>query len=130
MPAAATCKPDALRRGHQFAASAVHLDAQLADVLADFGAGLDDGLVHLALDLLDDVRRSGGKQLHDVRTQLARGWIDDLEFFFYADGKAVSHGVALRAALVSLGTGRRYHTPRARKLHLLNASCLAVSPIK
>jgi hypothetical protein len=47
-----------------------------------------------------------------VRAQLTRRRIDDLEFFFYADGKAVSHGVALRAALVSLGTGKPYHTPR------------------
>src|SRR5258705_10214382 len=31
-------------------------------------------------------------QLHHVRTQLARRWIDDLEFFLDTDGEAVSHG--------------------------------------
>jgi hypothetical protein len=31
-----------------------------------------------------------------MRAKLTRGRINDLKFFFYADSKAVSHGVALR----------------------------------
>jgi len=34
----------------------MHFDAQLANVFANFRAGFHDGLVHLVLDLLDDVR--------------------------------------------------------------------------
>src|SRR5450432_610321 len=89
--------------GDQLTAGAVHFDAELADVFADFGAGLDDGLVHLVLDLLDDIGRGGGDELHYMRAQFARRGIDDLEFFFYADGEAVSHEVALRIGLDLLG---------------------------
>ncbi|HXE33160.1 MAG TPA: hypothetical protein VN087_04545, partial [Verrucomicrobiae bacterium] len=32
--------------------------------------------------------------------------VNDLELFFNTDSEAVSHGVALRMALVSLGTSR------------------------
>src|SRR6202035_1784387 len=77
--------------GDQFAAGAMHFDAQLADVFANLGAGFDDGLVHLMLDLLDDIRRSGGDELHYMRAELTGGRGNNLEFFFYADGKAVSH---------------------------------------
>jgi hypothetical protein len=52
--------------------------------------------MHLMLHLLDDVRRSGGNKLHDMRAELTGGGVDDLKFFFYADGETVSHGVALR----------------------------------
>jgi hypothetical protein len=31
-----------------------------------------------------------------VRAELTGGGVNDLKFFFYADGEAVSHGVALR----------------------------------
>src|SRR5580700_1502869 len=96
---------DAFRGGYEFAARAVHFDAQLAHVFTDVGAGFDDGLVHLVLDLLDDVGRSGGHQLQNVRAQLARGWIDDLEFLFYANRKAVSHEVALRGRHGPAGGG-------------------------
>src|SRR5216684_5789698 len=96
----------ALGSGDQLAARAVHFDAQLADVFANFSAGLDDGLVHLVLDLLDDVRRSGGDKLHDMRAELTGGRVDALKFFFYADSKAVSHGVALRV-LGLRGTAKR-----------------------
>src|SRR5262249_2331432 len=66
---------------HELAASPVHFNAEVADGIADARAGFDDGLMHFALDLLKDVGRSGGDQLHDVRTQLTRFGIDDLEFF-------------------------------------------------
>src|SRR5260370_12212997 len=87
---------DALSGSDELATRAMHLDAELSDVFANFCAGFDDGLVHLMLHLLDDVRRSGGDELHDVRAELAGGGVNDLKFFFYADGEAVSHGVALR----------------------------------
>src|SRR5260370_2953341 len=86
----------ALSGGDQLATSAMHLDAELSDVFANFCAGLDDGLVHLMLHLLDDVRRSGGDKLHDVRAELAGGGGNDLKLFFYDDGEALSHGQALR----------------------------------
>src|SRR5579863_6903731 len=89
----------ALGRGHQFATRSVHFDAKLANVFADTGAGFDDGLVHLVFYLLDDVRRSGGNELHDVRTQRASSGVNDLKLFLDTDGKAVSHGVALRMGL-------------------------------
>src|SRR5579859_28305 len=95
---------------YQLAASAVHFDTQVADVFANLGAGFDDGLVHLVLDLLDDVRRSRGNQLHDVRAELTGGGINNLKFFFYADSKAVSHGLALRF-LGLWGLLSAYHTP-------------------
>ncbi len=107
----------ALGGGDQLAARAMHLDAQLAHVFANLRAGLDDRLVHLVFDLLDDVRRSGGNELHDVRAELTRGRVNDLKFFFYADGKAVSHGVALRI-LGCRGLLSAYHTPGLWKLHL------------
>ena len=84
--------------GHQFAARAMHLDAQFMHAVANIRAGLHNRLVHLVLHLFHDSGRSRGDQLHHVRTQLAGGRVDDLEFFFYADGKAVRHGVAIRLA--------------------------------
>src|SRR5712664_1888056 len=108
----------ALGSGDQLTARAVHFDAQLADVFANFRAGLDDGLVHLVLDLLDDVRRSGGDELHYVGAELTGGGVNDLKFFFYADGKAVSHGVALRV-LGLWGLLSAYHTPSVVKIALL-----------
>src|SRR5690348_12473273 len=86
----------ALGSSDQLAARAVHLDAQLANVLANFRTCLHDGLMHFVFDLFDDVRGGGGYELHHVRAKLARGGIDNLEFFFYADSKAVSHEMALR----------------------------------
>jgi hypothetical protein len=90
----------ALGGGNQLAACAVHFDAELSHVFADFRASFDDGLMHLMLDLLDDIRRSGGDELHYMRAELAGGGVNDLEFFFDSDGKAVSHGMALRDPLV------------------------------
>src|SRR5260370_33551455 len=96
----------ALGSGDQLTAGTMHFDAQLADVFANFRAGFDDGLVHLVLDLLDDVRRSGGDKLHDIREEPTGARVDDLKFFFYADSKAVSPGVALRV-LGLRGTAKR-----------------------
>src|SRR5271169_476052 len=104
-----------LCRGDEFAARAVHFDAQLADVFADFGAGLDDRLVHLVFDLLDDVRRSGRNKLHDVRSQSAGCGVNDLKLFFNTDSEAVSHGVALRMAVVLLGTSQAVSYPAGEK---------------
>ncbi len=87
-------KSSAFGGGYQFASRAVHFDAQLANVLADPGSRLDDGLVQFVLHLLGDVGRSRGNNLADMRAQFARRGINDLEFFFNADGEAVSHGVA------------------------------------
>jgi DNA-binding transcriptional ArsR family regulator len=52
-----------------------------------------------------------------MRAQLAGGRVNDLKFFFYADSKAVSHGLALRI-LRLWGLLNRYHTPLKGKLHL------------
>src|SRR5580704_19499995 len=108
---------DAFGRRDEFAASAVHLGAQFADVLADLRSGLDDRLMHLVFHLLDDVGRGGRDELQHVRTQFACSGINDLEFFFDADCEAVSHRTALRFALGLTGTKRRYHTPLKLKLH-------------
>src|SRR5262249_52802391 len=83
--------------GDKLSAGAVHFDAQLADVFADARAGLDDGLMHLVLDLIEDVRRRSRNELHDVRAQFARSRINDLKFLFDAYGETVSHGLALRS---------------------------------
>ena len=91
---------NALRGGDEFTTRAVHFDAQLADVLANFGARLDDGLMHLAFYLLRDTGRGGRNQLHDVGTERAGGGVNNLEFFFDTDGEAVSHDEALRMAVV------------------------------
>jgi len=73
--------------------------------------------MHLVFDLLDDVRRSGGDELHYVRAKLTGGGINNLKFFFYADGEAVSHEVALRN-LGLWGLLSAYHTALMGKLHL------------
>src|SRR6266849_9108522 len=111
----------ALGGSHKFATGALHVDAQFADVFANFRAGLDDGLMHLVLDLFDDVRRSGGDELHYVRTKLTGSGINNLKFFFYADGEAVSHGVALRD-LKWWGLLSAYHTALVWKIHPCEAS--------
>src|SRR5882724_6067772 len=101
---------------YQFAACAVHFDAQLADIFADARTGFHDGLVHFVFDLIEDIRRGRGDQLHHVRAQLARHRIYDLKFFLDADGEAVSHGVALREPWGCLRSpGRQYHTPLSIK---------------
>src|SRR6266849_10591208 len=107
----------ALGGSHKFATGALHVDAQFADVFANFRAGLDDGLMHLVLDLFDDVRRSGGDELHYVRTKLTGSGINNRKFFFYADGEAVSHEVALRDRRL-WGLLSAYHTALVGKIHV------------
>ena len=82
---------DAFGGANEFAAGAVHVDAEFVNVLADFGADLDDRLVHFAFDLFAEIRGGGGDELADVRTQLACGGIYDLKFFLDADREAVTH---------------------------------------
>ena len=83
----------AFGRADQFAARAAHIDIEFAHVLANFRADFDDGLVHLRLHLL--AKFGGGRhQFGHVRTQLARGGIHNLKFFFDADGEPVIHGQA------------------------------------
>ena len=57
----------AFRGRYQFSARPVHLDAQLADVLANPRAGFHDGLVQFRLHLLGNVRRSLRDEIADVR---------------------------------------------------------------
>src|SRR5215472_10863016 len=82
---------DAFGGADKFAAGAVHVDAELVNVLADFGADFDDRLVHLAFDLFAEVGGGGGHELADVRAELARGGIYDLKFFLDAHREAVAH---------------------------------------
>src|SRR5690242_8907482 len=97
-------EPRAFRGGDEFAARAMHLNAQFAHVLADARARFHNGLMQFVLYLLRNVGRSRGNDLADVRTQLARRGINDLELFLDADGEAVSHELALRICRVLLGT--------------------------
>ena len=58
------------------------------DVLADAGTDLDDGLVHLRLDLLFENPLALGDDLAvNVRTQIASFWIDGLVFLFNTDSE-------------------------------------------
>ena len=82
---------DAFGGANEFAAGAVHVDAEFVNVLADFGADLDDRLMHFAFDLFAKIRGGGGDELADVRTELTCGWIYDLKFFLDADREAVTH---------------------------------------
>ena len=54
---------------------------------------LHDRLVHLALHLIAQRRRSGREQLRDVRAQLPGRRVDDLELLLDADREPVRHGV-------------------------------------
>src|SRR5713101_2898916 len=105
-------QPRTLRRGNQLASRSMHLNAQFANVFADFRSCLHDGLVHFMLHLILNRRRNFVHQLHHVRTQFARRWIDDLEFFFNTDGEAVSHGWP-SVSLASLSPGLPKKADRA-----------------
>src|SRR2546426_7715076 len=83
-----------LCRCHQRAARAVQLLAQLRNVSADPRTHLDNRLVKLWLDLFAHVRRGGGNQFADVRTEFQSRRINNLKLFFNADGKAVTHSGA------------------------------------
>ena len=84
-------QPDALRTLGKIPPDFVDLRLELVDVGADFGADFDDRLMHLALQLIAKRRGARGEQLGNVRSQLPRIGVDDLEFFLNADGKRVIH---------------------------------------
>ena len=60
-----------------------------ADVVANLRAKLDDRLMHLRFDALFQKHLAVRQNLLDVRTQLARLRIDDLEFLFDAESEDV-----------------------------------------
>ena len=82
---------DALGAVAQVAADPADLVLELPDVRADARPDFDDRLVQLRFDLVAERRRALGEQLRDVRPQLPRPGIDDLEFLFHADREGVGH---------------------------------------
>ena len=64
-----------------------HFAPRVLDVGADRRADLDDRLVHLALDLVLEPLLPFREHLRDVRAQLARLGIDDLELLLDAEGE-------------------------------------------
>jgi len=58
-----------------------------------------------------------------MRAELTGGGINDLKFFFYADSKAVSHGVALRVLGV-VGTAEAISYPAEGKITLRFGVCI------
>src|SRR5690349_1590263 len=74
------------------------LAPRLGHVAADRRAHLDDGIVHLALDLVFEDLLPLGEHLLDVRAQLARLRIDDLELLFDAEGEGRGHRPSLSRA--------------------------------
>src|ERR1700678_79113 len=89
-------QPTAFGGADEFTASAAHVSIQFVDVLTDFCADLDDGLVHLGLNLLAEFSGSG-HEFGDVRTQLTRGGINNLKFLFNTNRETVTHARPLRA---------------------------------
>ena len=92
MPAAATASPARSAALDQLVADPENLVAQLGDVGTDPRADLDDRLVHLPLDLIAEGRGRGGEQCDDVRPELPRLRVDDLELLFDAQREAVHEG--------------------------------------
>src|ERR1700693_2718211 len=99
---------------HQFAAGAMHGRCQFSNVAADFGAYLNDGLVHLGLYLLAQALRSCCNQLADVRAQLSRSRINDLKLFFDTYSEPVIHVRPFRSETRGF---RHYHTRSSMQLH-------------
>ncbi len=73
------------READDLGAQPRHLAPRLLHVAADRRADLDDRVVHLALDLGLEQRLALRKHLLDVRLQLVRRGIDDLELFLDPD---------------------------------------------
>ena len=73
----------------QLAAKLNNLLARRSGVGANLRAQLHDRLMHLGLRVLFQNHLTVGKNLLDVRAQLARLWINDLEFFFDPEGEDV-----------------------------------------
>ncbi len=73
------------------------MGTRVDDRLANFGAELNNRLMHLGLDLLFERNLPAFEDLLDVRPQLARFRIDDRELLFDAESKCVllrAHGGA------------------------------------
>src|ERR1700689_801682 len=100
----------AFRGAHQFTTRAAHVGFQFVHVRANFGADLDDGLMHLALHLLAETWRGRFHQFADVRTQLTRSRINDLEFFFDTNREPVTHERPLPAGDARTSRGVSYST--------------------
>src|SRR5213076_1612366 len=73
----------------EFAAQFDDVGTRVDDRLTNFGAKLDDGLVHLRLDLLFKRYFPALEDLLDVRPKLARLRIDDRELLFNTQSKRV-----------------------------------------
>ena len=75
----------------EFAAGAAHVGVKFGDVVADFRADFDDGLMHLGFDLFAEAGGAGFHQFADVGTEFSRGRVNNLEFFFDTNGEPVTH---------------------------------------
>src|SRR5262249_1595243 len=62
-------------------------------------------------------------QLHNMRAQLQRVRIYDLEFLFDTDGEAVSHRGPPGCVVLSGDFGSPYHTPPPQNSHLPPTHC-------
>src|SRR2546423_4510583 len=91
-------KPRSLNQRRERAAEGRDLGARLADVRADLGPRLDDGLHHLGLDLLTESGRGGREERFAVAFQLAVA-VDDLELLLDPDGQARNAGLSHRVAV-------------------------------
>src|SRR5438874_4741516 len=78
------------REDRELPAKLKDLAARVGYIVANLGAKLDHRLVHLGFDLFLEDHLTLRKNLLDVRTQLARFRIDDLEFFLNADREHVN----------------------------------------
>jgi hypothetical protein len=82
---------DTLGSARELVPDAEDFVAELRDVLTNPGADLDDRLVELAFDLLPERRRARREKLGNVRAELPRLGIDDLEFLLYPHREPVRH---------------------------------------
>src|SRR2546430_879119 len=73
----------------QLAAKMDHLAPRTASIVTNFRAELHHGLMHLRLDLLFQNYFAVGENLLNVRTQLPRLGINDLEFFLNPESEDV-----------------------------------------
>src|SRR2546425_164749 len=110
------------RQARDDAAQAGNIRARFLNVLADAGADLNHRLDHLRLDLLAEDHLAFFQEFRDVRTQLARFRINNLEFFFDSQRELVKHMNASKmrttglpeddwSAYPSLRPGTPYHAP-------------------
>src|SRR6266478_3036939 len=76
----------------QFAAKIKDVCARVLDRIADLGAELDYGLVHLGFDLLFEHDLAALENFLNMRTQLARLRIDNGELLFNPESEGVLFG--------------------------------------